>query len=210
MDRNRWEDFKRDVKALSLPGEERKRVNQELSLFERRGWEEYILLLSDVLKAVDDNHPGCGEGGSALSSLALSLYSRGGRNAEDILSDEKGRASLFGGNLTMEWNIWWPKNRYTQQTVDSLESLALPVIGASGLHTVQKYVEYSPVKGKEQLEKENVEYLIVSTSSVPYSDYILITDDGVKRSEEDDERLKNYLVFRFTVDWFRSSSRRTA
>ena len=210
MDRNRWEDFKRDVKALSLPGEERKRVNQELSLFERRGWEEYILLLSDVLKAVDDNHPGCGEGGSALSSLALSLYSRGGKGAAEILSDEKGRASLFGGNLTMNWNIWWAKNKYTQQTVDSLESLVLPVIGVSGLHTVQKYVEYSPVKGKEQLEKENVEYLIVSTSSVPYSDYVLITDDGVERSEEDDERLKNYLVFRFTVDWFRSSSRRAA
>ncbi len=206
----RWEDFKSEVKALALPGEERKRVNQELSLFERRGWEEYILLLSDVLEAVDGNRPGCGEGGSALSSLALSLYSRGGRDRARILSDEKGRKELFEGSLTVEWNIWWVKNRFTQQTVDALESLVLPVIGASGLHTVQKYVENSPVKGKEQFEKENVEHLIVSTSTVPYSDYVLITDEGVKRSEEEDERVKNYLVFKLTVDWFRSSGRRAA
>ena len=64
-----FEQIKRRVLSLNNSPEELERINEELDLFNKRGWNEYIALAINIINEVEDKVKLCFTGLSILDSL---------------------------------------------------------------------------------------------------------------------------------------------
>ena len=193
----KWTELTEGVLSLCTTTPERDVVRDELRLFGKKGWKRFVLLLAAVFNALDKSNPGAGESGSVFSSRALSLL----RGKTASVSAEDFRE----GSLSVDFNIWWPGNRYTERSMEMLDGILASCVSASGLYAAQDYAVLSPVEGKDQLDKEMVLVRVISTSPVTEDDMALILDKGEKTADEK-KRLGRFLVIRETVDWFRTGA----
>ena len=193
----KWTELTEGVLSLCTTTPERDVVRDELRLFEKKGWKRFVLLLAAVFNSLNESNPGAGESGSVFSSRALSLL----RGKSAFVSAEDFRE----GALTVDFNIWWPGNRYTERSMEMLDGILASCVSASGLYAAQDYAVLSPVEGKDHLDKEMVLVRVISTSPVTEDDMALILSRGEKTKEEK-KRLGRFLVIRETVDWFRTGA----
>ena len=61
-ERKRWTSFRETVDSLCTTEREKERIEAEFSLFEKRGWEKYILLMAEIMKAMNSRPEFCLEG----------------------------------------------------------------------------------------------------------------------------------------------------
>ena len=203
----KWNQFRCEIEALSLTPKEKNRIDAEFTLFEERGWERYILLLSEIMKALKEKGvTGVSKGGSAWDSYVLGkLCIEKSDELKKLLSDEKGRRILFNDALRMNWNVSLLFNEFTLRGIIELDAVLDPLVKESGLQMKQTVQEVHSSGRRDNGRRTFVEYVVLSVKSIPEEDMFLILNEKRESSPEEADRLRKYLIIKVTAEWNREA-----
>ena len=203
-EKRRWALFRETVDALCTTDREKKRVEKEFVLFEERGWEKYILLMAEIMKAMNARPEFCLEGGSACDSYALGKYRTGETGELRLLLNEKGRQILFNDALRMNYVLNEPSEQM-MENVGKLDDVLDPVVLSSGLFKAQRL--YEDTTNDPLIAGRMVEFLVLSTKPIDEDDMDLIVNETRNSTPGEAERLREYLIVRIRADFLRTPQR---
>ncbi len=200
-----YSDFKNHLYEICTSQEERKRIDEEFELFERRGWQKYIVILSKIITGLEkddvlqfDLARTCHEGGSSYDSYVLRKFR--GENADvlrNLLTDNRSRGYLFNDALRLMFSIHSFDKNMNIKSIQHLDAILDPIVKESGLHYAQN-LKSGPYPWAKEC---NVELLVLSESKIPEEDFELIVNETRRSTPEEADRLRKYLIVKFSVVW---------
>jgi len=166
--------------------EEKARIVEENELTKERGWEEYILLLANMLPELSEN--GCFLSLSVMDSYLLFKANNLDKTDNKLLRNQKAKDVLFNDALKLRIeNIWLSicLEEKKQKTYDILNKYLKAPLEIIADHHSHKGVEYN--------------YVIVSDNGIDdNAETFFYIDRGVLECKEVDEEgmedLKRYLL----------------
>ena len=200
-EKRRWTLFRETVDALCTTDREKKRVEKEFVLFEERGWEKYILLMAEIMKAMNARPEFCLEGGSVCDSYALGKYRTGETGELRLLLNEKGRQILFNDALRMNYVLNEP-GELMMENVGKLDDVLDPAVLSSGLFKAQRL--YEDTTNDPLIAGRMLEFLVLSTKPIDEDDMDLIVNETRNSTPGEAERLREYLIVRIRADFLRT------
>ena len=186
-ERKRWALFRETVESLCTTEREKERIEAEFSLFEKRGWEKYILILSTVRKAFPETAPQAFEGGSACGSYALEKYIQESEEEDPDLLSGKSGPGILNGESRLDWTVIGPAS--CDEPRKGIGMLSC-IIRRSGLQLENRHYAFYRTNPGENREKASC--LIFSTDSVACPDVIRILNERRAGSKEVKEILDRY------------------
>lgn len=99
-----FEQIKKDVYALPLTCDERFRIEEELDLFEIRGWNDYIALAINLIVEIEEKVVFCFTGFSVLDSLFV-LKATGKYVPDNFVNKKHARDILFNDALRLKIEV---------------------------------------------------------------------------------------------------------
>ncbi len=202
----KYDSFKKSVMALELDDDEKKRVEEEFSLFESRGWESYIPLISKILGGVRDDDSlfseVCSIGGSAYDSYALRKLNTPDNDIKGMLSNKKGRDILFNDTLRLNFALHYPHNDFTISNLIKLVRIIERSMG--GQYCTEMFSKrIRPGKDEDYLSLINEETLIVSPFPIPRGELSLISYETKDSDTEEAEILRKYLLIKIRTVFYK-------
>ncbi len=200
-EKRRWKEFRESVDALCTTEREKKRVGKEFALFEERGWENYILLMKDIMKAMNPESGLCVQGGSVCDSYALEKYRTGETGELRLLLNEKGRQILFNDALRMNYVLENPDSLMMEK-IRNLDDVLDPIVLSSGLFKAQRL--YEDTTNDPAVARRMVEFLVLSNEPIDEDDMDLIANETRNSTPEEAGRLREYLIVKIRADFLRA------
>lgn len=176
-----YSEFKRKAESLCTGEDEKKCIAAEFALFEERGWEKYVVLLSKILgsiKRVKHMH----FSGSYKNSYTLSKVLCPEWSSPDCTAG----GELFSDGLSFcSLAIWNPSAFWITRGIRKNDEIIRKAVDSSGLF-VKRVVRQS--------DGDIIETTVVSTAPVPDEDVKTATKSPVSCTPEEKEKMKKYLI----------------
>ena len=192
--------FKSEVESMCTKPAELERVRNEFKLFEERGWQKYIVVLSKIMRAIRNSGYSGTEGGSARDSYALRMYSHS-PGYEGLIGNRRGEEILFNDALRMNYKIEEAHMHMNRTQIRTLDRILDPIVRDSGLQVRQKITKDRMTNGVN-FKGFQEELIVLSDEPIPDEDFNLILNETEESSECEAERLRKYLIVKLNVDWW--------
>ena len=197
----KWAEFRETVESLCSTEREKKRVEEEFTLFEERGREKYILLMANIMKEVNVR---CTLRGCVSAFYALEKYRTGDKTVQfPLILDGQGSRTLFNDALRMNFVLEHTSESRLRDEIRRLDDVLDPIVLSSGLFKDQRL--YEDMTDDPLVINRKVEFLILSTEPIDEDDMDLIVNETGKITPEEAERLGKYIVVKITADLKRAS-----
>lgn len=171
-------------RIIDTPTEE-KRIQEELALFELRGWEKYVVLASDIIAKVERRIKPIIFGGSCWDSYAIRKAVNPRYDWSGLLQDKKSHDILFNDALRLDYSVIWTSGDYIIRDLVKLDSVLNECLAIPSL-----YVKEVITRNEDTKE----ERMIVSFSPIPDEDVELIAHETRESTPEETARLMKYLI----------------
>ncbi len=169
---------------------EESRIEEEISLFKERGWEQYVLFLSNLLPELRHSNALPSLSKSALDSYFLYKAENGPSINQDKLRDSKAKSILLNDALRLDINLVGSKNMWKEK-LQSINNVTEPIIKEHNLFSAERLSMNTQDKASETL--------ILSTSKIPEADINIIMNEKTESTEAESEILRKYLIIRITI-----------
>ena len=169
---------------------EESRIEEEISLFKERGWEHYVLFLSNLLPELRRSDALSSLSKSALDSYFLYKAENGPSINHDKLRDSKAKSILLNDALRLDINLVGLKFMWEeklQSINDIIES------------NIKEHNLFSAERLNNSTQDDASETLILSTSRIPESDVKIILNEKTESTEEESEILRKYLIMKISI-----------
>lgn len=209
-----YAEFSNTVESLCLNPLEKDRVSKEFALFERRGWKKYIAVLTQIMRAVEEDgvfgcdiNPGSG---TPFYSWALRKY----------MNDYR-RSSIFdhctrGGDVNLLYDAFRlnivllsAREEDNAEIMDRVCRIVNKTVRASGLEHERKMI----AAGKDLpdgIRRTRVEFLVLSETPVVKEDLDLIVHGMNEITPSEAERLARYMIIKIRVNSFKDDNKEEA
>ena len=200
-----YSEFKSTVESMCTKPAELERVRKEFKLFEERGWQKYIVVLSKVVRGVQKDgflfNEICTELGSARNSYALRKFRGGETDVNGLLGSRKGEEILFNDALRLTFSIHSPHDDFNVRSEINLDNILDPIVKQSGLFYQQKILrnEKPADTSHSRLQEE---LLVLSTAPISEEDFSLIVNETRESTDDEAARLRKYLIIKVKVTWY--------
>ena len=176
-----YSEFKSKAENICLREDEKKRIATEFALFEERGWEEYVVLLADILGRIASvKHVHLS--GSYKDSYAISKVV----NPAGDISCRQEDGELFPSGLNFcSLAIWRPVEFWITGKIRKNDEIIRNAVDSSGLYVRR-------VEGKA--ERDRIETTVVSTVPVSDEDVKTAVKSHDDFTPEEKDRMKKYLI----------------
>ena len=170
---------------------EESRIEEEISLFQERGWEHYVLFLSNLLPELrrSDALPSLSK--SALDSYFLYKAENGPSINHDKLRDSKAKSILLNDALRLDINLVGLKFMW-EEKLQSINDIIESNIKEHNLFSAERLNMNTQDKASETL--------ILSTSKIPEADINIIMNEKTESTKAESEILRKYLLIRITIN----------
>ena len=166
---------------------EKDRIIREVEIFHERGWQKYILFLSDLIKRINETCPACVLSGSVLCSYLLKMLSDNKFVKDNDILNNDALRKLENEALRME-----------------LKAVGLSVTLPDSLkeidNALQSTLEEHRLKLKQMLLKNKSEVIVISCNNIPQEHMDIKEKKKNGNTEEEERILKEYLILTVKVD----------
>ena len=149
------------VREHSTDKEEIARIEEEIRLFEERGWEEYVLFLANLLPRLNKSEALPFLSKSALDSYFLYKAENGSSINQDRLRNDKAKGILFNDALRLDIKLVWMRS-YWEEKLRVFNDIFKSEIKRHGLFSSERQT----LNTKDDVS----ETVILSTSEIPEKD----------------------------------------
>ena len=176
-----YPEFRRKAENVCVKEDEKKRIAAEFAVFEERGWEKYVVLLTEILgriASVKHVHPS----GSYKDSYAIAKVV----NPAGDISCRQEDGELFPSGLSFcSLAIWRPVEFWITGKIRKNDEIIRNAVDSPGL-----YVR----RAEGKAERDRIETTVVSTVPVPDEDVKTAVKSHDDFTPEEKERMKKYLI----------------
>ena len=197
-----YSELKNAVAQMRLGPTESQRVRREFELFEKRGWQNYIVLLAKIMRETRERYytpdSGSYEGGSACDSYVLRKIRNTSCDFSGFLGSRKCEEILFNDALRMIYIISEPHGEMSYCFTKELDRVIDPIVKGSGLHYQQRITKKGPLPEKHWKEMIE-ETLVLSNDPIDNEDFELIVNEPIDSSPSENDRLRRFLIIKVVV-----------
>lgn len=178
------------VREHSTDKEEIARIEEEIRLFEERGWEEYVLFLANLLPRLNKSEALPFLSKSALDSYFLYKAENGSSINQDRLRNDKAKGILFNDALRLDIKLVWMRS-YWEEKIRVFNDIFKSEIKKHGLFSSERQT----LNTKDDVS----ETVILSTSEIPEKDVEIIMNEKPDSTGSESGILRKYLIIRISI-----------
>ncbi len=184
-----YSEFKRKAEGASKGKEEAQRLEEDFSLIENNGWENYVTLLAEILgKAgkVDRNDRRFTVGGNCLHLYSLSRVLEPDKCDDYSFGTDVSRSRVFRHELSLGYNgTYNPLESEIMEKLGKIKGIITESVDCSGLYVRRSVDDTADTR---------IEKTAVSTSPISDEDMETLCKAFLDRTAEEQEEAKKYLV----------------